>query len=279
MGFIATNKAPAEKTAQEAFFFLIKGQEIFVRADRNRYFIPNETELSFADLDVGKSHLMGLWNGQLCYALEVSEDVSFSPPITPISLRDAFTQFSSSCIRAISLATQILTWDRNHRFCGHCGEPTTELAEERAKVCKHCGLIQYPRLSPSIIVSVVKNEHILLARSDRFPQGMYSVLAGFVEPGETLEECIEREVLEEVGIEVGNIRYFGSQNWPFPHSLMIGFTADYVRGEISIDNREIVDAKWFTAQDLPRLPGNYSIARELIDHFCMSTFPAHSNRQ
>ena len=116
-------------------------------------------------------------------------------------------------------------------------------------------------------MSVVKDDHILLARSGRFPKKMYSVLAGFVEPGETLEECIRREVAEEVGIEVHNIRYFGSQNWPFPHSLMIGFTADYLSGEICIDDDEIVDARWFPAHDLPALPGSFSIAREIIDHF------------
>ena len=139
--------------------------------------------------------------------------------------------------------------------------------DERAKICLKCGLINYPRISPAIIVAVVKKNQILLARSERFPTGFYSVLAGFVEPGETFEDCVKREVKEEVGLDVKNIRYFGSQPWPFPDSLMVGFTADYDGGKILIDKTEIKDAGWFTAHDLPQIPGKISIARRLIDWF------------
>ena len=279
MGFIPKNRAPVVKGAKEPLYFLIKDQEIIVKDDQNRCCIPEETEISSCNLNLDQSHFIGSWDGQFCYALELQEDAAIGNSLKPISLRDAFTRFSSSGIQAISMAKQILTWDRNYRFCGHCGTPTIELSDERAKICENCGLRNYPRLSPSIIVSVLKDNHILLARSGRFPEGMYSVLAGFVEPGESLEECIQREVMEEVGIEVGNIQYFGSQNWPFPHSLMIGFTADYSGGEISIHNDEIVDAKWFTALKLPLLPGSYSIARKMIDHFCTTSLSGHSTRQ
>jgi NAD+ diphosphatase len=120
-------------------------------------------------------------------------------------------------------------------YCGRCGSRTHTKEKERAKVCLQCGLHNFPRLSPAIIVAVERGEEILLARSAHFPQGMFSVLAGFVEPGETIEECVVREVKEEVGITVGNIRYFGSRPWPFPHSLMLGFTAEYVEGELPQD--------------------------------------------
>lgn len=268
MGFIPHTTPPREFREKESFYFVVNERELIVTQDRDRYWIPAEAEILDLNLDLKRAHFFGLWNNKFCYALEFNKNISITGSLKSIPLRDAFAQFSPTAIQAVSLAKQTLTWDKNFRFCGQCGEPTVELSEERAKVCRSCGLTNYPRLSPSIIVSVIKGEHILLARSERFPKGMYSVLAGFVEPGENLEDCIRREVAEEVGIEVKNIRYFGSQNWPFPHSLMIAFTADYSSGEISIDNNEIVDANWFTVEDLPRLPGSYSIARELIDHFC-----------
>jgi len=140
-------------------------------------------------------------------------------------------------------------------------------ADERAKQCLRCGLTNYPRLNPAVIAAVLKGDQILLARNKRFKVPMFSVLAGFVEPGETLEACIEREILEEVGITVKNIRYFGSQPWPFPNSLMIGFVAEYAGGEITIDKQEIVEAGWFFKSNLPPVPSSISIARRLIDWF------------
>ncbi len=274
MGFIPKNTPPAEKGAKEPLYFLINDREITVKNERNRYWIPKQSEVLSCNFNLEPSHFIGSWNGHYCYALESQTDLPVVNSLKAIPLRDAFTHFSSSGIQAISVAKQIITWDKNYRFCGQCGKPTIEMSGERAKLCKSCGLTNYPRLSPSIIVSVIKNQRILLARSDRFPEGMYSVLAGFVEPGESLEECVQREIVEEVGIEVENIQYFGSQNWPFPHSLMIGFTADYLRGEISVDNDEIVDADWFSVQELPKLPGSYSIARIMIDHFCNNSLSA-----
>ncbi len=274
MEFIQKIKPPDVKGGKDTLYFLINDQKIVVNHDRDRYRLPSEADLLSCALDLQQSRFIGLLGGHYCYALEVPEGLPLPDSLKSISQRDVFAQFSASEIKAISLAKQIITWDKQYRFCGQCGEPTIELSDERAKVCRKCGLTNYPRLSPSIIVSVVKGKQILLARSARFPKGMYSVLAGFVEPGETLEECINREIDEEVGIKVKNIKYFGSQNWPFPHSLMIAFTTDYASGKITIDNNEIVDAKWFTADDLPRLPGSYSIARSMIDHFCDRTSSA-----
>lgn len=164
-------------------------------------------------------------------------------------------------------ANHLMDWDRSHRFCGRCGQPTVDKPDERAKHCPACGLINYPRLSPAVIVAVLKGDRLLLARNKRFRGAFYSVLAGFVEPGETLEQCVMREIREEVGIAVKNIRYFGSQPWPFPNSLMVGFVADYAGGEITVDNVELMEAAWFTATDLPQVPPRISIARQLIDWF------------
>jgi NAD+ diphosphatase len=164
-------------------------------------------------------------------------------------------------------ATQLTRWDRIHRFCGQCGKPAEDQTDERAKTCPRCNLTFYPRLSPAVIVAVVREDRLLLARSTRFPYNFYSVLAGFVEPGETLEECVVREVREEAGILVKNVRYFGSQPWPFPDSLMLGFIAEYAEGEIKINESEIADADWFTADALPNIPPKVSIARSLIDWY------------
>jgi NAD+ diphosphatase len=150
-------------------------------------------------------------------------------------------------------------------------------AEERCMVCHDCGLTNYPRISPAIIVLVRRQGQALLAHSARFPSAFYSTLAGFVEPGETLEETLEREVREESGISVTNIRYFGSQPWPFPHSLMVGFTADFAGGEIVVDGKEIMDARWFSADQLPEIPPKLSIARQLIDAWVADVGPDGHN--
>lgn len=258
---------PPEKCIEQSFCFIIRHQEIIVKPDQDRFLIPTEADILGLFLDREHAHFIGLWDGHCCYAIDCPIDLSLPEALHFLPLREAFLQFSPAGVHSTILASQVITWDKTFRFCGQCGQPTTELPKERAKVCNGCGLTNYPRLSPSIIVSVIRDKSILLGRSPRFPNGMYSVLAGFVEPGETLEECVQREIREEVGIEVKNIRYFGSQNWPFPHSMMIGFTADYSAGEIRVDNEEIVEAKWFKADEVPKLPGSYSIARRMIDHF------------
>jgi NAD+ diphosphatase len=162
-------------------------------------------------------------------------------------------------------ALQVVEWDRTHQYCGACGSRTVPSATERSRGCPDCGLTAYPRLAPAVMGLVKRGRELLLARSPRFPKDMYSALAGFVEPGETLEQCLEREIGEEVGIRVQNLRYFASQPWPFPHSLMIAFFADYGGGEVRVDGTEIVDARWFNTDNLPRLPARISIARKLID--------------
>jgi NAD+ diphosphatase len=170
-------------------------------------------------------------------------------------------------LKAAFRAVQILEWNENHRFCGACGEATVRKTEEHARVCRKCGQVFYPRMSPAVIVAITKGNKLLLARNKNFPPGRYSVLAGFVEAGETLEECIKREIKEEAGIEVKNIRYFGSQSWPFPNSYMLAFTAEYDKGEIRLDDSELADAGWFGADEMPQIPGSISISRRLIDWF------------
>ena len=156
---------------------------------------------------------------------------------------------------------------KNHSFCGQCGSPTTRRTTEHAKECPHCGLVAYPRISPAIIVAITRNNTILLAHNAAENHPFYSVLAGFLEPGESFENCVKREVFEEVQIRVKNIRYFGSQPWPFPDSLMVAFTADYDSGTIAVDGVELDHADWFTSNNLPAIPRSGSISRKLIDWF------------
>ncbi|MEM9566483.1 MAG: NAD(+) diphosphatase [Actinomycetota bacterium] len=164
-------------------------------------------------------------------------------------------------------AAQILKWDADHRFCSRCGDETEPHQRDRARLCPSCGHIAFPRLTPAVITLVERQDgQALLAWGRQFPGRFYSALAGFVEPGETLEQCVVREVKEEVGIDVEDVRYFGSQPWPFPHSLMIGFNASYAGGDLVLQEEEIVEADWFHHEELPPVPrGRMSIAGWLIE--------------
>lgn len=179
--------------------------------------------------------------------------------------RDWLARLPESRFPLVSTALQVGAWLRNHRFCGRCGTPAERLDAEFAMHCHACGHRNYPRISPCIITLVTHGEALLLARSPRFPPGRYSTLAGFIEPGESAEEAVRREIFEEVGLSVGRIRYFRSQAWPFPHSLMLGFFAEAASRRIRIDGVEIADAAWFSPRKLPQLPPLYSISRALIE--------------
>jgi NAD+ diphosphatase len=199
-----------------------------------------------------------------CYAAEMSPDFVAPEGYRFSGVRELYGTLADEDLAIAAYAVRIIDFDRATRFCGRCGHKTRQLRTERAKFCTDCNHITYPRLSPAIIVLVKKGEEVLLARGPRFPPGQFSVLAGFVESGENCEETVRREVKEEVGIEVTNIRYFGSEPWPFPDSLMLGFVADYKDGDITIDNNEITSAGWYTRENLPLLPSPMSISRALI---------------
>lgn len=206
-----------------------------------------------------------------CFCGEIDADTVLPDSLVTRGLRDLFGAVDDETIMLAGRAVQIVDWDRNHQFCGRCATPTEPSLTERVRACPSCGLTSYPRISPAIIIAVTRQTddgpRILLARNHRFPPGRYSVIAGFVEPGESLEDCCRREVREEVGIEIRNIRYFGSQPWPFPNSLMLGFTGEYAEGDLVLEAAEIADAQWFAPDALPLLPPKISIARQLIDAF------------
>jgi NAD+ diphosphatase len=216
-----------------------------------------------------RSQFLGTLDNQPCYSAELPKDTIVPKGMTLLGLRQLYATLDEDLFALSGRAIQIMEWDRTHQYCGCCATLTTQLPHERAKRCPNCRLVNYPRLSPAVIVLISRGEELLLARASRFPAGMYGLIAGFVEPGESLEETIVREVREEVGIEIEDIRYFGSQPWPFPNSLMIGFTATYASGDIVIEPQELVEAGWFSKHNLPQIPPKLSIARKLIDSFVL----------
>jgi len=218
-------------------------------------------------LDIRSTQYLGHAGSIACYAVEISSESELPGWTYYPGVRDLFGILPDKELAVAALAVRLTDFDRTTRFCGRCGAGMQQSRQERAKICPSCGLTTYPCVSPAIIVLVRKDDTILLARSPRFPPDLYGVIAGFVEPKETLEEAIHREVREETGIEITRIRYFGSEPWPFPTSLMIGFNADYAGGELAIDNDEIISAGWFDHDHLPRLPSTMSISRALIDQW------------
>ncbi|MEM1114046.1 MAG: NAD(+) diphosphatase [Pseudomonadota bacterium] len=210
-------------------------------------------------------HFMGFWHSRPCFALEIDEPADVDPMrYQRGSLYQILGRVEEPLFALAGRASQLLSWERDHQFCGRCGSPMEADGGERAMHCPSCGFINYPRIAPCIITLVTRGEEMLLARAANFPIEMYSTLAGFIEAGENAEECLAREVQEEVGIEVGGLRYFQSQSWPFPNQLMLGFFAEYRSGEIKVDGEEIIDAGWYTADNLPTVPPPASISGQLI---------------
>jgi NAD+ diphosphatase len=263
MAFVPAAAAPAVLSARP-LWFAVQGSSILVRPDGEGVRLPSAEEVVTCGLQPSLGHYLGRSNGQDCFAIEASAGV-FSEPWHVEGLRSLHERMDEELFAVAVRAVQIAHFGATHRFCGRCATATLREPSEHAVRCPACNLSAYPRLSPAIIVLVRRGPEALLAHSARFTTGFYSTLAGFVEPGESLEQTLVREVHEEVGIAVADMRYFGSQPWPFPHSLMLGFTAQYAGGEIVVDGSEITDARWFRADALPPIPPKISIARRLID--------------
>ena len=251
---------------RDGYWFVVQqGKLLVMRGDTPR--LPAAGSLPLPDHG-GAIQCFGEFDGLPCRVLVLDPDTLPDDPASDYEwrgLRSLFGILPDSQVGLAGRAMQLAEWTRTHRHCGCCGTPMRRQSGERAMQCPSCGFTAYPRIAPAMMVLVRRGSKILLARAPHFVPGMYSALAGFVEAGESLEECVHREVREEVSIEVTNLRYFRSQSWPFPHSLMLAFVADYASGELRPNPDELTDARWFGLNELPQLPGRFSISRELIE--------------
>ncbi|MEM1436288.1 MAG: NAD(+) diphosphatase [Pseudomonadota bacterium] len=249
-----------------AYHFVWIGRQLLGRSERGRLQPLTGDDLRWLDLEISFEHYLGQYeDGRACFAVRASGEPGAE--LVAMDLRGWLGRVEPDLFYLAGRSAQITEWATSHRYCGRCGAETALHPLERALRCEACGVTMYPNLAPSIIVLVVRGEEMLLARNANWPTGMYGTLAGFVEPGESIEQTVHREVAEEVGLKVDNLRYQGSQSWPFPNSLMLGFHADYAGGDLELQEDEISDAQWFTANDLPTIPPKTAISRWLIDDF------------
>jgi NAD+ diphosphatase len=259
--------APPGGVPESALWFVFRESRLLVGEAPESIALPETHDPRALGLDpLRETQYLGRLRGAHLFAAEVAGNAEPPAGWRWEGLRALFGEMDDGLFALAGRALQVVDWDRTHQYCGRCGTPTAHKAGERSRECPACGLVVYPRLAPAVMAMVRRlPDEVLLARSPRFPPEMYSALAGFVEPGETLEQCLEREVLEEVGVRVRGLRYFASQPWPFPHSLMIAFVCDWESGEVQANPLEIEAAGWFNVRALPRLPQRISIARRLID--------------
>lgn len=264
--YIPAVDAP-ETLGSSAYWFVFQGDSLLVHQCADKMEIPEAMRPEHLGLQPLRTVYLGTLDEKPCFAAEIARSVAVPEQLTGGTLRSLWGGVPDDLFVLAGRAVQLLTWDRTHQFCGQCGTPTRPVPGERAKGCPACDLRNYPRISPAVIVLVSRGNAMLLTRGLHFPPGFFGVLAGFVEAGESLEDAVVREIREEASIEVRNIKYFGSQPWPFPHQLMVGFTAEWSAGEIQVDPLELAEAGWYTRETLPNIPPPFSIARRLIDAF------------
>lgn len=250
-----------------SYYFIFNANKLLIKNVSEGNNIPTKQDFAEAKIDLINKQYLGLFDGIQCYCMELEAATPIPGDMSLRELRSLLSIIDNEVFLLAGRAFQIVNWYRMNKYCGKCGDITEGIENERVRKCSKCGSLFYPRISPAIIVAILKGDKILLAHNKNFKENWYSLIAGFVEPGETFEGCVKREVTEEVGVSVKNIKYYGSQPWPFPDSLMIGFTAEYDSGEIVPDGVEISDAGWFCRENLPQTPSKDSIAGELISWY------------
>ena len=271
---------PPDSQSSGSCWFVFHAGQLLVTNGPHGPEIPRLLEGGTLPFPTTDPHCIGTLNGSLCWAASTTGEASDLPSGFSLEgLRSLFGRLPEELLALAGRALQVVDFHRTHRYCGACATATEPDDEERARRCASCGAIAYPRISPAMMVLIKRDtsagRELLLARGKRFPGAFYSALAGFVEPSESIEDCVHREAREEVGVRVRNLRYFGSQSWPFPHSLMIAFVADYDSGDIICQPGEIADAQWFSLDRLPPLPLPISIARRMINHTIAAVAPDH----
>ena len=258
---------PAENNTSHIWFIFKNNKLLLKKLENNILSYTKFSDIENFYNKLERKYPIGSLGNTTFFCGEITSSVSLPEDLIEIGLREAGSYLDEISYSMAGKAFQILDWDSKSNFCGRCGSKTKHKDNERAKVCPNCNLIDYPRTSPAIIVAVVKDGKLLLAHNARFNNNMYSLVAGFVDSNEILEDCVKREVFEEIGIKIKNIKYLNSQSWPFPNSLMVGFFAEYASGEINVDGIEIEHASWFDRDNLPTLPPKFTIARKIIDKY------------
>ncbi|EKQ53054.1 MULTISPECIES: NAD(+) diphosphatase [unclassified Clostridium] len=259
--------ATSRERKSDDYYFTILDGRLLVKSDEGRLSIPIFEEIRKLNIQYENEFFLGAINKKSCFCIETYSNFDLPSKYELIPLREIGPLVDEELFLIAGRANQILNWDKTHKFCGKCGSKTQNKKEELAKVCPSCGHVMYPVICPAIIVAVTRGEEILLAHNSGFKNNMYSLIAGFVEAGEDLISTVKREVFEEVGIKIKNIKFFNSSPWSFPNSLMIGFFAEYESGEIKVDGKEIVHADWFTKDNFPTIPKKFTLARKIIDEF------------
>ena len=256
-----------QETSGNTYWFLFSLNKLLVNTYSGNVTIPFVKTIEELNIVPIRTQYLGTLEGKPCYSVEISPEAKDQQEMCFLELRSLYGELDEDIFILAGKALQIVNWDKNHQYCGRCGAKAETIKDERAKRCPKCGLINYPQICPAVITAVLRDDKILMAHNSGFATNRFSVIAGFLEPGETLEECVQREIMEEVGLKVKNIKYFGSQPWPFPNSMMIGYIAEYDSGEILVDGVEITEAAWYDAKNLPEIPTKISIARKLIDWY------------
>lgn len=255
-------------TSSESSISIVLRNQEFLTSKNSEFLIFEEDDLKWSEMEMVNKQFIGYLNEKPCNILEVTHDSKLDDDLILTPLRNLLGRIPDSLFTVCSRSLQLSEWKRNNQFCGVCGKNMKMHETERAMFCECNSVLIYPKISPCIIVLVTKGEELLLAHNKNFPGTFYSTLAGFIEAGESAESAIHREIFEEVKVRVQNIKYFGSQSWPFPSQLMLGYHAEYLEGEITPDGEEIDLADWFHYKDLPNVPtGNISISGQLIESY------------
>ncbi|CAM2845175.1 NADH pyrophosphatase [Legionella steigerwaltii] len=256
---------PPASFVEPAFWFIFHGEDLLLQ----NHTIPQFFGINALNLSIERQIYLGIYGNTPCFAVQISKQPQGLPEYMAFQhIRQAHELINDEDLfLLVTKAKQLLHWDSSTQFCGYCGHKTQYSNKERAKVCSNCNSLIFPQIAPVMLALIWRNNEILLARSPHFMPGIYSILAGFVEPGETLEQTVIREVKEEVGLTIKNLHYCSSQPWPFQSNLMLGFIAEYDGGEIQIDATELEDAQWFSIKKLPQLPKPISLSRQMIDKY------------
>jgi len=255
--------------AASPFWLMIQGASLILRKSDGEFQLPEGEPPSWC-AETSEALCIGTWRGRPLFTMPVAKAVEIPPPYLAVPFQGPDAPLDERLSTLAGIAHQILTWEKRSRHCGCCGAVMERIPLTWGKRCSACRAEYFPHIHPCIIVLVKRGKESLLVHNANWPAGRFSLVAGFVDIGESLEACVEREVLEETGVTVKNIRYVGSQNWPFPAQQMIGFIADYAGGEPRPDGVEVLEARWFTVETMPPYPSSIrTIARWIMKKYCV----------